>query len=202
MSPNDPTPDPFASTEAYYADYRPGYGERTFEFLEDRFDLDGDSRVLDLGCGAGQVTVPLAARAGRVFGMDPNRAMLAEAVARAERARREIEWVVGSDAELAGIEGPFDLVTMGRSFHWMNQERTLERVHEITIPMAASRCSPTASGSRGARRSGRTRSTRSPPSTSRPARANRPDRVRRPVGRTRRGIRVRGHRDGDVRVGA
>lgn len=134
MSPNDPTPDPFASTEAYYADYRPGYGERTFEFLADRFDLDSDSRVLDLGCGAGQVTVPLAARAGRVFGMDPNRTMLEEAVARAERARHEIEWVVGSDAELRGIEGPFDLVTMGRSFHWMDQERTLERVHEITYP--------------------------------------------------------------------
>lgn len=132
MSPNDPAPNPFASTEAYYADYRPGYGERVFEYLEERFDLDGDSRVLDLGCGAGQVTVPLAARAGCVLGMDPNLRMLGEAAVRAERAGCEIEWLVGSDAELRGIEGPLDLVTMGRSFHWMAQEKTLERVHEIT----------------------------------------------------------------------
>jgi SAM-dependent methyltransferase len=134
VPPND-SATPFASAEAYYADHRPGYGEPAIEYLRGRFDLDDGSRVLDLGCGAGQVAVPVAAHAGSVLGMDPNPAMLREAEARAERAGREnLDWVVGSDAELAGIEGPFDLVTMGRSFHWMDQARTLERVHELTSP--------------------------------------------------------------------
>lgn len=132
VSPNDSTT-PFASTEAYYADHRPGYGESAVEYLRHRFDLDDGSRVLDLGCGPGQVAVPVAAHAGSVLGMDPNPAMLREADARARRAGREnLDWVVGSDAELTGVEGPFDLVTMGRSFHWMDQARTLERVHELT----------------------------------------------------------------------
>lgn len=125
--------DPFTSTEEYYAKYRPGYGERAIEYLRERFELDESSRVLDLGCGAGQITVPLAALVDVVVGMDPNETMLREARRRADEAGRgSIEWVVGSDADLDEDLGTFRLTTMGRSFHWMDQERTLERLHSVT----------------------------------------------------------------------
>jgi len=130
-----PAHDPFASTETYYADYRPGYGDSAVAYLATRFALDDASQVLDLGCGAGQITVPLAAHAGRVVGMDPNEKMLHEAKARATRTgRTNIEWVVGSDAELDSLDGRFALTTMGRSFHWMAQEETLERLHAMIEP--------------------------------------------------------------------
>ncbi|EMA39581.1 class I SAM-dependent methyltransferase [Halococcus hamelinensis] len=201
MPPND-SATPFASAETYYADYRPGYGEPAIEYLQGRFDLDGSSRVLDLGCGAGQVAVPVAAHAGSVLGMDPNPEMLREAEARAERAGREnLDWVVGSDAELAGVEGPFDLVTMGRSFHWMDQARTLERVHELT--------SPGGGVALLTNREWITRGTKEWQDAvyalvgeylaDLPERTG-PDRVRRPLGRTRHGVRVRRRRDRDVRV--
>lgn len=124
--------DPFASTESYYAEHRPGYGEAAIAYLDERFDLSG-KRVLDLGCGAGQVAVPLAARAGGVLGMDPNAGMLDQAREKAADAgRSNCHWVRGSDAELGGLTGPVRLVTMGRSFHWMDRERTLEDVHGLT----------------------------------------------------------------------
>lgn len=133
-----PTPedaDRFAGTERYYATYRPGYGDDAIAYLVDRFDLGGDARVLDLGCGTGDLAVPLAGHAGEVVGMDPNEQMLREARARAEAAGREnVEWVVGSDADLDESLGPVRLTTMGRSFHWMDQEATLERLHRITEP--------------------------------------------------------------------
>lgn len=133
---------PFEGAEEYYASYRPGYGDGAIDHLADRFDLD-DATALDLGCGAGQVAVPLAARAGTVVGMDPNETMLRLARERAESAgRANVAWVAGSDADLRGTvgedlqaaHGPFRLVTMGRSFHWMAQRRTLDRLHGVLEP--------------------------------------------------------------------
>jgi hypothetical protein len=49
---------PFVSAERYYAECRPGYGESTTRYLVDRFSLDTDARLLDLGCGAGQLASP------------------------------------------------------------------------------------------------------------------------------------------------
>jgi ubiquinone/menaquinone biosynthesis C-methylase UbiE len=134
MSPTDDS-QRFASTEEYYARYRPRYGDAAIDYLRDRFGLDDTARVLDLGCGAGQLTIPLTACAGAVVGMDPNEEMLRWAQKQAAAAGREnVEWVVGSDADLRDDLGPFRLTTMGRSFHWMDQERTLGRLYRMTEP--------------------------------------------------------------------
>ncbi len=126
---------PFTSTEEYYASHRPEYGDAATEYLRGRFELDESSRVLDLGCGAGQIAVPLAAHAGKIIGMDPNEEMLREARKRSEAAGREnIEWIVGSDSDLSNELGTFHLTTMGRSFHWMAQEQTLEWLYSMTEP--------------------------------------------------------------------
>ncbi|WP_435332761.1 class I SAM-dependent methyltransferase [Haloarchaeobius sp. TZWWS8] len=128
----------FASTEDYYASYRPGYCDEAFDLLAERFELDDDARVLDLGCGAGQLTLPMARRAGDVVAMDPNDEMLANAKERIDgEALSNVEFVLGSDADLpAHTEDlePLRLTTMGRSFHWMDQERTLEILYELTEP--------------------------------------------------------------------
>lgn len=151
--PDDPEPadtaesppaDGFESAEPYYAAHRPSYGDEVIEYLVGRFDLDGESRVLDLGCGAGQIAVPLAARVGHVVGMDPNETMLEYAEQRAAEASREnVEWVVGTDADLRDDCGslelsdglsPLDLTTMGRAFHRMNQDAVLETLADLTAP--------------------------------------------------------------------
>jgi SAM-dependent methyltransferase len=125
----------FDSTEQYYAQYRPDYGEAVVEYLVDRFAVDGDAQVLDLGCGTGQLAVPLAAHAGTVVGMDPNETMLAYARDRAtEAAVENVTWVVGSDADLRERDdwGPFRLTTMGRAFHWMDGRATVDHLRTIT----------------------------------------------------------------------
>jgi SAM-dependent methyltransferase len=125
----------FDGTEPFYAEYRPDYGDAVVEYLVDRFDVDGGASVLDLGCGAGQLTVPLAAHAGSVVGMDPNGTMLEYARDRAAGAGVEnVTWVVGSDADLRECEdlGPFRLTTMGRAFHWMDGRATVDHLQTIT----------------------------------------------------------------------
>ncbi len=129
--------DRFASTEPYYARYRPRYGDDPITYLVDRFDVDRTSRVLDLGCGAGQIAIPMAAHAGTVVGMDPNEAMLREARAQADAAgQANVEWVQGADGDLPGDieQDSLRLTTMGRSFHWMDQPRTLDHLRDLLEP--------------------------------------------------------------------
>ncbi|MFB6220280.1 MAG: class I SAM-dependent methyltransferase [Halolamina sp.] len=128
----------FADTAPQYAVYRPEYDNRAYDYLRRRFALDRESRVLDLGCGTGRIGVALAPDVGDVVGIDPNEAMITHARERASVAGVEnTEWWVGSDADLpdrAPDLDPLRLTTMGRSFHWMDQERTLRTLHDITEP--------------------------------------------------------------------
>jgi SAM-dependent methyltransferase len=77
----------FTGTGWHYARYRPGYPEEFFADLVARFHLDGTGRLLDLGCGTGQLTIPLAEHVAAAIGMDPEPEMLAEAARQAQADR-------------------------------------------------------------------------------------------------------------------
>ena len=72
-------PQRFSSTIPHYMAGRPAYAPRLIERLARETGLSGSSRVLDLGCGPGSVTLPLARHAGTTIGMDPDAAMIAAA---------------------------------------------------------------------------------------------------------------------------
>ena len=60
-----------------YARHRRGFPAPVVDALVDALELPAEAYVLDLGCGTGQLTVPLAERYGRVVGADPSPDMLA-----------------------------------------------------------------------------------------------------------------------------
>ncbi len=62
--------DLFAGTAPYYARYRPGYPGAVLGHLRAAFNLDGTGRLLDLGCGTGEVARPLHADFEEVVGLD------------------------------------------------------------------------------------------------------------------------------------
>ena len=67
----------FGSAVAYYAQYRPSYPQGLVDALAARTGLNGTQRVLDIGCGSGQMTIPLARHAQEVVAIDPLPGMLA-----------------------------------------------------------------------------------------------------------------------------
>lgn len=122
----------FTGTAWHYARYRPGYPNEFFDDIVQRFHLDGTGRLLDLGCGSGQLTVPLARHVTEVIGMDPESEMLTEAARHAQLTRvTNVTWVQGSSTDLPGDLGQFRLVTMGRSFHWMDREQVLTTLADM-----------------------------------------------------------------------
>ncbi|MGD7789580.1 class I SAM-dependent methyltransferase [Propionibacteriaceae bacterium Y1700] len=131
----------FASTASYYARYRPGYPPEVFAHLVDTLGLNGRQRVLDLGCGPGTVAIPLAPFVERVVAADPQPEMIkvGARTARAAGVADAIEWRVAGSASIAelGADGPYDLVTMGSSFHWMDREAVLADLARVTTSEAA-----------------------------------------------------------------
>ncbi|HET6502821.1 MAG TPA: class I SAM-dependent methyltransferase [Amycolatopsis sp.] len=105
-----------------YARYRRGYRADVFDLLTEEFALGPEARVLDLGCGTGELAVPLARRAGAVIGMDPSPDMLAFG---RTREIPGITWVLGADSDVPALESllgkeSVDLVTIGQALHWMD----------------------------------------------------------------------------------
>jgi SAM-dependent methyltransferase len=84
-------------------------------------------RVLDLGCGPGQLAPAFAPFVGQVIGIDPEPEMLRVARGEAGRAGLRIEFREGSSYDL----GMFRTVVIGRAFHWMDRQDTLARLGKL-----------------------------------------------------------------------
>lgn len=122
----------FAGAADYYAKYRPRYPRQLFDDLVHEFGLDGRGRLLDLGCGTGELAIPLAKYFEHVLAADPDADMLAAGQAKAQKLKiGNIGWQKASSKELNHLKGPLWLVSMGQSFHWMDQEKVLDYLYDL-----------------------------------------------------------------------
>lgn len=115
--------------------YRPAYPPQTFDILAALIPEDALS-ALDLGCGTGFITRPLAPRVGRVDAVDLSAAMIAEAKGLPGGDHPGITWIVGR-AEDVELRGPYGLITAGDSLHWMEWRAVLPRVSDVLSPAGA-----------------------------------------------------------------
>jgi ubiquinone/menaquinone biosynthesis C-methylase UbiE len=131
-----PTYDPtlFQGAAWYYARYRSKYPQALFDLLVNTFKLDGKGRLLDLGCGAGLVAIPFANRFAEVVGLDPDGDMLKVAQEQAVTVgTTNIRWIHDGAESISEELGKFQLVTMGRSFHWMQRELVLSKLDSLVV---------------------------------------------------------------------
>jgi ubiquinone/menaquinone biosynthesis C-methylase UbiE len=128
----------FSGTAWYYSRYRPGWPDNVFQVLKNKFRLDHLSRVLDLGCGTGQVALPVAALVSEVIAIDPQEEMLKEAsLLAAAKSLENIRWLQGESGDLsrmAALIGKIDLTVIARAFHWMDKKQTLNDLYAMTVP--------------------------------------------------------------------
>ena len=109
----------FDEDAGLYDRMRPGYPDELFDDLAVLAGLRHGSRVLELGCGTGQATVPLARRGYELTAVELG-PRLAE-VARRKLAAFPSVRVVNADFEQWALPTePFDLVVAATSFHWLD----------------------------------------------------------------------------------
>ncbi len=135
MAKYPPAVRPFRSAARHYLSGRQPYASRLIRRVADLVGLDPQARVLDLGCGPGMLAGAFAPLARAVVAMDPE----AEMLRIAERAftAPNITFRQAGSEDLPGDLGHFRLVTMGRSFHWMDRAETLRRLDRMVVPGGA-----------------------------------------------------------------
>jgi SAM-dependent methyltransferase len=112
----------------YYARYRRGYPPTAVDVITQAFGLGPGDLVVDLGCGTGQLSRPLANRVGTVIGVDPEPDMLSLARCQAgDEGVSNTVWVLGSDGDvpaLAAALGPHSVgaITIAVAVHWMDRD--------------------------------------------------------------------------------
>ena len=121
-----------------YARYRRGYPPAVIDAIVDAFGLSRNDTVIDLGCGTGQLTVPVAARVRSVVGVDPEPDMLWLARGYDEDAPN-VTWVLASDEDLPAIGAslgnrPVGAVTAATALHWMDDLAVFQTAHKLVRP--------------------------------------------------------------------
>ena len=127
--------DRFTGVADDYVRYRPEYPSELLERLADRIGLEPSSRLLDIGCGPGTISLALHHRCAEVIGLDINSDMLRLARERARDLRADnVQFLEGAAEDADATLGTFRLVTIGRALHWMDREVVIDRAHDLLEP--------------------------------------------------------------------
>jgi SAM-dependent methyltransferase len=112
-------PDSFDAVAAIYDAARPLYPNAVLDDLVALTGLQPADRVLEIGCGTGQLTVPLAERGVQITALEPGGNLAA--VARGKLAAYPGAVVVERRFEDYDLpHEPFDLVVSATAFHWVD----------------------------------------------------------------------------------
>ncbi len=110
----------FDGVAGLYHASRPGYPPRMVEFVVATAGLDAGGAVLEVGCGTGQLTEPLAHFGFGLTAIDIGPSMIA--AARRRLAGAAVSFEVASFEELDRADATFDLIISGAAFHWIDPE--------------------------------------------------------------------------------
>ena len=124
----------------FYHRYRRGYPPSVIDTVVEAFELTRDDAVVDLGCGTGQLALPLAGRVRAVAGIDPEPDMLARArQAAREQGTGNVCWMAGADTDIPAVRALLGdqqagAVTIGQALHWMHYETLFQALIPLLRP--------------------------------------------------------------------
>ncbi|MEV5610025.1 class I SAM-dependent methyltransferase [Streptomyces sp. NPDC052225] len=123
----------FTEDAELYDRMRPGYPPRMYDDLAELAGTGPGCRVLEIGCGTGKATVPLAEQGCRVVGVELGAEMAA--VARRRLAGHpDVEIHVAAFEEWPLPPEPFDVVLAATAFTWIDPAVRVARSADALRP--------------------------------------------------------------------
>ena len=119
-----------------YAKFRPSYPQKIMDMISHFATKHGihleAGLALDIACGSGQGTFPLAHLTKKCIGVDNSRAQINCANEKKASAKRDnIEFVVADAHSLPFEEDHFDLVTCATAWHWLDPKAACSEVSRV-----------------------------------------------------------------------
>jgi SAM-dependent methyltransferase len=123
----------FGQDAELYDQCRPAYPIGLFSDLAALADLGPHARVLEIGCGTGQATVPLAQLGCQVVALDLSPDMAA--VARRNLAQlANVTVVAAAFEDWQPADGTFDAVLSATAFHWLDPRVRVIKAADLLRP--------------------------------------------------------------------
>ncbi|NQT50239.1 class I SAM-dependent methyltransferase [Candidatus Kuenenbacteria bacterium] len=125
--------DLFGGTYEYYLKYRPGIPEEVADKILKGFDVGRKDRILDIGCGTGQVAIAIDGKCQNMVCIDSDPDMIELAKKVLKKPVSKISWLNYGSEELSRLKGQglFKVATICRAFHWMDQDQVLSDLDDL-----------------------------------------------------------------------
>jgi len=112
---------------------RPGYPAALFDDIIAYAGLAAAARILEVGCGTGQATLPLARRGFAIDCIEPGAQMVA--IARDNLAGFPAVTLTCADFErFRAPPARYDLLLSATAFHWIDPEVRFRKAHDLLKP--------------------------------------------------------------------
>jgi len=127
-------PELYKGTYEYYAKYRPGIPKEVIDVIVEHFDIKPTDRVLDVGCGTGQVALAMDGRCKEIVCLDPDPEMIKQAKKVTKNCKTKLIWINRPAEDLGKLRkelGTFKMATFCRSFNWVDREKVLKDLNAL-----------------------------------------------------------------------
>lgn len=126
----------FDQVALLYDRARPGYPREMFDDVVALSGMPRDGRILEIGCGTGQATLPLAERGYRIACIELG-AHLADVARRKLESYPQVEIWTGAFETWPLAAESFDLAISATAFHWIDPAIRLHKTAQALKPGGA-----------------------------------------------------------------
>ena len=120
----------FDTVAADYEKLRPGYVDQLYQTIFDYISIDENSRVVEVGSGGGQATLPMLKTGCSLTAVEYGR-QFSECLKEKYRAYPKFSVITDKFENVAFPEGAFNLVYSASAFHWIPEEIGYKKVYSM-----------------------------------------------------------------------
>src|SRR5215472_10319315 len=116
-----------------YDSMRPAYPDKLVDQACQVAGLGRSDRVLEIGCGTGQLTRSLLARGLRVTAVEPGKNLIALARKNLEGAGA-VEFINARFQDVPSIHGHFAAAFSASALHWVDPKVSWRKIADVLVP--------------------------------------------------------------------